>query len=486
MSMLLYLSRFFLCWLQLFLVRSKRVVVLYDHVHIISPMRKEILHITKKHKLIRKLNFIFPKKEKNRYEMKNLENIPLYVVTNEFDEVILSFNWDYGSDEITKSQKKESDAYHCSDEQGVNYNGGGSSSSNSSNSSSSSSNNFQYDVVCPEKENSDLLFPVVKYNEKSREEINLNKIHNNNCVGIFFFDVKTAEAYRDDIVHLFNKNLKEKKKNKLFFGSKIKPTNLEYFQKIKNSYNLKIDFILIPHYNELQNILKNKKVFYGTPIYYINKIRLYKSPIKKYFYQFFFHKNLKNDVKVKVELYPNVFITCTIEDGNDVTGEGDDKVITENGSTTNDSTIKEKKKKKEREGKEKKNDPFLIIQLETSDKKKYVPIFFSYDQAYNFYKIFLKYYKNHFFEYCLPKPDIILNSFENLQYLLKMANDKKLKQYHNIFFVPMSTSYNDNIYSNQMNVFLFYLKKIFQKINYDLFRSFRKNLNYLIEDYLYE
>ncbi|CRG98951.1 conserved Plasmodium protein, unknown function [Plasmodium relictum] len=394
---------------KLCFVNNKKIVALSNHIKL-TPIKNELY--SKKHKLLKKLNFIFEKKKKNKYELKNLENIPLFVITNEFDEIILSFNLD---DENKKKEKKRN----------INFN---------------ENNDYLYDIIW---ENDTFLFPLIKNKEKSRKEINLDKIHNNNCIGIFFFDLKTAEAYKDDILYLFNKNLKEKKKNKLFFGSKIKLTNLEHFFKIKNSYKNKIDFILIPSYSELQNVLKNKNIFFGTPIYYINKINLHKSYIKKNFYELFY-KNLKKETRI--ELSPNIFITYTIEK--------DEKYNS------------------------------LIIQLET-ENKKYIPVFFSYEQAVNFYKIFLKHFKNNFHDYCLPKPHVILYSFENLLILSKIANDKNIN-FYNIFFIPNDISFYQNLYSHNYNIFTFYIKKFFQKINYDLFRSFRKNLNYLISDYIYK
>ncbi|CRG93187.1 conserved Plasmodium protein, unknown function [Plasmodium gallinaceum] len=408
---LICLTGFILVYIfKLYFVNSKKIIALNNHVKLI-PIKNELY--AKKYKVLKKLNFIFKKKNKNKYELKNLENIPLFVITNEFDEIILSFNLD---DENEKKEKKRK----------IDFN---------------ENSDYLYDIVW---ERDTFLFPLIKNKEKRRKEINLDNIHNNNCISIFFFDMKTAEAYKDDILYLFSKNLMEKKKNKLFFGSKIKLTNLEYFFKIKNSYKSKIDFVLIPNYKELQNVLKNKNIFYGTPIYYINRIKLHKSFIKKNFYELFY-KNLKKETKI--ELSPNIFITYTIEQ------------------------------------EEKSNS--LIIQLET-ENKKYIPIFFSYKQAIHFYNIFLKYFKNNFTDYCLPKPHIVLNSFENILILSKFANDKKIDKFYNLFFIPNDFSFYENLCSNNYNAFTFYIKKFFQKINYDLFRSFRKNLNYLISDYIYE
>ncbi|KJP89107.1 hypothetical protein AK88_01193 [Plasmodium fragile] len=443
-------------------------------VHVINPMKGDMTHQFGNFKLFRKLNFIFFKNSANKYEMKNLENVPLFVVTNEFDDAILSFSLDYNrgerggpagrqaEEEIEKHVGGQSrgDATPSDTHPGDNATTNGDTTTNSDASPSDTANSAerppaahgdnQSDDVTLEKnghEGED-LFPLLKINQNKRKEINLKNIHNNNAVGIFFFDMKTAEAYKDDILHLFNKNLKDKKNNKLFFGSKIKLTNLKHFLELKDSHSNTIDFVLVPHYDQLQHVLKNKKVFYGTPVYYINKVTLHKSSIKKGFYELFFFQSLKKDVRV--ELYPNVFLTYTLDESSD------------------DSAS-------------------LTIQLETLDKKKYVPIFFSYEQANEFYKIFLEKFKGHFHEYCLPTPRINLNSFENLLTLLKMANEKKVHPFYNIFFVPMGSSpYEEKLSKQKTNIFSFYTKKLFQRINYDLFRSFRKNLNYLINDYLYD
>ncbi|EUD66951.1 hypothetical protein C922_02535 [Plasmodium inui San Antonio 1] len=432
-------------------------------LHIINPIKGDITHHSGNFKLLRKLKFIFFKKKENKYEMKNLENVPLFVVTNEFDDAILSFSLDYNRGERggqTGRQEEEEIENHVEKQKsgdattsGDASNGGGPPPSHTANSREGpppAHGDNQRDDVTLDKNGreGEELFPLLKVNQNKRREINLKNIHNNNAVGIFFFDLKTAEAYRDDILHLFNKKLKEKKNNKLFFGSKIKLTNLKHFLDLKNSHSNTIDFVLVPHYEQLQHVLKNKKVFYGTPVYYINKVTLHKSAIKKRFYEVFFSKTLKKDVRV--ELYPNVFLTYTLD------GSSDDRAS-------------------------------LIIQLETPDKKKYVPIFFSYEQANQFYKIFLDKFKGHFHEYCLPTPRINLNSFENLLILLKMANEEKVHPFYNIFFVPMGSSpYEEKLSAQRVNVFSFYTKKLFQRINYDLFRSFRKNLNYLIADYLYD
>ncbi|ANQ06709.1 Uncharacterized protein PCOAH_00011830 [Plasmodium coatneyi] len=427
-------------------------------VHVINPIKGQITHHSGNFKFLRKLNFIFFKKKENKYEMKNLENVPLFVVTNEFDDAILSFSVDYNRGEkagpTTGRQAEEEIEKHVGKEKSGDapHNGDAlpSDIANSREEHPPTHGDNQSDDLTVEKSGreGEELFPLLKVNQKKRREINLKNIHNNNAVGIFFFDVKTAEAYRDDILHLFNKNLKEKKNNKLFFGSKIKLTNLKYFLELKDSHRNTIDFVLVPHYDQLQHILKNKKVFYGTPVYYINKVPLHKSAIKKRFYELFFFQSLKKDIRV--ELYPNVFLTYTLDRSSD------------------DRTS-------------------LIIQLETPDKKKYVPIFFSYEQANQFYKIFLDKFKGHFYEYCLPSPRINLNSFENLLVLLKMANEGKVHPFYNIFFVPMGSSpYEEKLSAQTTNVFSFYAKKLFQRINYDLFRSFRKNLNYLISDYLYD
>ncbi|SBS81225.1 conserved Plasmodium protein, unknown function [Plasmodium ovale curtisi] len=431
---------------QWHLVASKRVVTLHKRAHI-SAFKNDV-YVAKKYNILRKVNFLFSKKESNKYEMKNLENVPLFVVTNQFDEAILSFDVDYEQEgENNKKREKKENiilrSAHYKDDVEEN------------------NNNAHNDIVL--QNDSNLLFPNIENNEMARKQIDLDKIQENKCIGIFFFDIKTAEAYKDDILYLFNKNLKEKKNNKLFFGSKIKLTNLEYFLKIRNKYNTKIDFVLIPHYNELQNVLQNKKVFYGTPIYYINKIKLRKSFLKKSFYDLFFRKNGKREGTV--ELYPNVFVTYSIEGEKPSRG----KQQSETGTPT---------------GMAYENNPMLIIHLQTKDKKKYVPIFFSYEHAYNFYRLFLKHFKDNFFEYCLPKPHIVLNSLENLLTLLKLSNENKFSQFHNIFFLPMDTSH-DNFSPDQTNIFVFYAKKLFQRVNYDLFRSFRKNLNYLISDYLH-
>ncbi|SCO59385.1 conserved Plasmodium protein, unknown function [Plasmodium berghei] len=432
----LFLTSFLWAILNLLFVWNKKIITLKKNAHILNPIKKEISLNWKKNNVLNKINFIFYKK-KNEYEIKNLENVPLFVVTNKFDEVILSFDPDYGID---------NQAGKNTTTQSIEYN-------------NTEFNQNLYDDIILENYNNSLLFPIIKKNEQVRKEIDLNKIHNNDCIGIFFFDLKTAEAYKDDIAHLYNKNLKDKNNDKLFFGSKVKFTNLDYFLKLKKSLSSKVDFVLVPNYNELQNVLKNKKVFYGTPIYYINKITLRKSTIKKTFYELFFRKNLK---KVKVELYPNTFITYTIKEAYE-----------KEGPETENHTNKDEKKL------------YLYIQLETLDKKKYIPIFFSYEHAYYFYKLFIASFKGHFTEYILPKPQIILNSFESLLMLLNMANDNKLKEFHNLFFVPTSHMYDEKLYSTQTSVFTFYVNKIFQKIKYDLFRSFRKNLNYLISDYLY-
>ncbi|SCM01162.1 conserved Plasmodium protein, unknown function [Plasmodium chabaudi chabaudi] len=434
MRFLFLASCFLWAVLNLFFVWNKKIITLKKNAHILNPIKKEIPRNWKKNSVLNKINFIFYRK-KNQYEMKNLENIPLFVVTNKFDEVILSFDPDYGTDD---------QAGKNTNTQSVEY------------SNTELDHNLNEDIVL-ENYNNSLLFPVIKKNEQVRKEIDLNKIHNNDCIGIFFFDLKTAEAYKDDIANLYNKNLKDN--NKVFFGSKVKFTNLDYFLKLKKSLSSKVDFVLIPNYNELQNVLKNKKIFYGTPIYYINKITLRKSTIKKTFYELFFRTNLK---KVKVELYPNIFITYTIKEEYEKEGQETEKEIDKG----------EKKLS-------------LYIQLETLDKKKYIPIFFSYEHAYYFYKLFIANFKSHFTQYILPKPQIILNSFESLLMLLNMANDNKLKEFHNLFFVPTSHMYDETLYSTQTNVFTFYFNKFVQKIKYDLFRSFRKNLNYLISDYLY-
>ncbi|CAA9986960.1 conserved Plasmodium protein, unknown function [Plasmodium knowlesi strain H] len=428
-------------------------------VHVINPIKGQITHHSGNFKSLRKLKFIFFKKKENKYEMKNLENVALFVVTNEFDDAILSFNVDYNRGEKggpAGRQAEEEIEKHVEKEKSgdIPPNGDGdatpSNVTNSGEGSPPAQGDNQSDDVTLEQNGrqGEELFPLLKVNQNKRREINLKNIHNNNAVGIFFFDLKTAEAYRDDILHLFNKNLKEKKNNKLFFGSKIKLTNLKYFMELKGSHKNTIDFVLVPHYDQLQHVLKNKKVFYGTPVYYINKVTLHKSAIKKRFYELFFFDSLKKDVRV--ELYPNVFLTYTMD------RSSEDHVS-------------------------------LIIQLETLDKKKYVPIFFSYEQANQFYKIFLDKYKSHFYEYCLPPARINLNSFENLLVLLKMANEEKVHPFYNIFFVPMGISpYEEKLSAQRTNVFSFYTKKLFQRINYDLFRSFRKNLNYLIADYLYD
>ncbi|SPJ08774.1 conserved Plasmodium protein, unknown function [Plasmodium sp. DRC-Itaito] len=272
-------------------------------------------------------------------------------------------------------------------------------------------------------------------------------------------------------------------------------TNLSYFMKIKNMYKSKINFILIPNYEQLQNVLKNKKVFYGTPIYYINKIKLRKSILKKKFFHLFYNDLEK---KKKVELYPNVYLTYTIE----VTKDGKNNKYNEKEenhmkNNPNNNNNKKKNDNNDNYHNNNKNDnsinnynndneKTLIIQIETKDQKKYIPIFFSYEQASQFYNIFLKHFQSNFTEYCLPKPNIILNSFENLITALKYSNYKKLTNFHNIFFMPTNVSYDENVYDPKKNFFTFCMKKIFQKINYDLFRSFRKNLNYLISDYIYD
>ncbi|KNA01101.1 hypothetical protein PVNG_02554 [Plasmodium vivax North Korean] len=434
-------------------------------VHVINPIKGEITRHSGNLKLLKKLNFIFFKKKENKYEMKNLENVPLFVVTNEFDEAILSFSLDYSRGEPTGRQAEEEIEKHVGKEKSgeVPTNGEALPKGEAPPSDAPPSNaanprggpppargDNQQDDVTLEKNGREgtELFPLLKVNQNKRREINLKNIQNNDAVGIFFFDLKTAEAYRDDILHLFNKNLKEKKNNKLFFGSKIKSTNLKHFLELKDSHSNTIDFVLVPHYDQLQHVLKNKKVFYGTPVYYINRVTLQRSAIKKRFYELFFRQSLKKDIRV--ELYPNVFLTYTLDGSNDGRAS-------------------------------------LIIQLETRDKKKYVPIFFSYEQASQFYKIFLDKFKGHFHEYCLPSPSIKLNSFENLLALLKMANEGKVHPFYNIFFVPMGSSpYEEKLPAERTNLLSFYTKKLFQRINYDLFRSFRKNLNYLIADYLYD
>ncbi|SOV76424.1 conserved Plasmodium protein, unknown function [Plasmodium reichenowi] len=432
--------------IQIFVFKSKKIFSSDKQCphKIYPPINKDLFNIKNNgYRFLRKVNFLFFKGKKNDYEMKNLENVPLFAVTNEFDEIILSFHFNNNNN-----------------------------NNNNNNLYNNEKEFFDKHIKLSNEENK-LLFPMVLYNDEYRSQINVNEIYDpTNSVAIFFFDLKTAEAYRDDILYLYNKNLKEEKKtNTPFFGSKIMLTNLSYFMKIKNKYKSKINFILIPNYEQLQNVLKNKKVFYGTPIYYINKIKLRKSIIKKKFFHFFYNDFEK---KKKVQLYPNVYLTYTVE-------------------VTKDEKIN---KFNEKEGNHMKNDrnnnnnndneETLIIQIETKDQKKYIPIFFSYEQASQFYNIFLKHFQNNFTEYCLPKPNIILNSFENLITALKYSNYKKLTNFHNIFFMPTNVSYDEDVYDPKKNYFTFCMKKIFQKINYDLFRSFRKNLNYLISDYIYE
>ncbi|GAW79776.1 hypothetical protein, conserved [Plasmodium gonderi] len=475
---LLYLNRLLLYFLISFLYLSlspnhslllegRKIVTLNKQqpVHVINPIQSEITNNSYKYKLLRKLNFLFFKKNENKYEMKNLENVPLFVVTNEFDEAILSFNVDYNKDEKESKKKNEKRENKVNVKPNLDTNSSYNHRNDSHEEHSISCGDNQHDYTFFEKSdhNKEELFPLIKFNQNRRREINLDNVHNYNTFGIFFFDLKTAEAYKDDILHLYNKNLKEKKNNKLFFGTKIKLTNLKYFLQLKDSHSSRIDFVLIPHYNQLQHVLKNKKVFYGTPVYYINKIILHKSVIKKSFYELFFPHNLKK--KVQVELYPSVFLTYTLQ-------RADGQSLKE----LNDGTKEYKLIDRDT----------LIIQLETKDGKKYIPIFFSFEQAYQFYKIFLDNFKSHFHEYCLPKPNISLNSFENLLTMLKMANENKIHPFYNIFFVPMTTSYDDKLIDKETNIFIFYAKKLFQRINYDLFRSFRKNMNYLISDYLYD
>ncbi|VWU48501.1 conserved protein, unknown function [Hepatocystis sp. ex Piliocolobus tephrosceles] len=469
---LFYLSTcFWLCLLQLCAVKNKKPLITHTHLHII-PVKNDI-NVLKKHNIFwRKLNFIFSKKKKEKYVIKNLEAIPLFVITNEFDQVIISFNLDYN-----KNESKKKHIILNNNELNISKSESNNVSDRKSNNDSSDSDS---DVLVQHDNN--LLFSTITYKEERKKEINLNKIHDNNCISIFFLDSKTAEAYKDDILHLYNKNLKEKKNDKLFFGSKVKNTNLKHFLKIKKVYNDKIDFVLVPNYNELQHVLKNKKIFYGTPIYYINKIKLQKSVIKQKFYQLFFRNQLAK--QIKMEIYPGIYMTYTIEEEEQENAKEREieksKTINHNkGHKQNDEQYYDKQ-----DGQKK--DSFLIIQLKADDGKKYIPIFFSYEDAHNFYNLFLKHFSNNFFQYCLPKPYIALNSFENLLRLLKMANNNKIQNFHNLFFIPTSDSYFDKLDSNETNYFVFYAKKIYQKINYDLFRSFRKNLNYLISDYLYK
>ncbi|SOV11327.1 conserved Plasmodium protein, unknown function [Plasmodium gaboni] len=468
--------------IQIFVIKTKKILSSEKQCphKIYPPINKELFNIKNNgYRFLRKVNFLFFKGKKSDYEMRNLENVPLFAVTNEFDEIILSFHF---NNNINNSNN--------------NNNNNNNSNNNSNNLYVNEKEFFDKHIKLSNEENK-LLFPMVLYNDEYRSQINVNEIYDpTNSVAIFFFDLKTAEAYRDDILYLYNKNLKEEKKtNTPFFGSKIMLTNLSYFMKIKNMYKSKINFILIPNYEQLQNVLKNKKVFYGTPIYYINKIKLRKSILKKKFFHLFYNDLEKTK---RVQLYPNVYLTYTIEvTKNEKINKSDEKEgnhMKDNSNNKNDDHTNDHNNNdhnnnhnnNHNHNNNNDNDETLIIQIETKDQKKYIPIFFSYEQASQFYNIFLKHFQNNFTEYCLPKPNIILNSFENLITALKYSNYKKLTNFHNIFFMPTNVSYDEDVYAPKKSFFTFCMKKIFQKINYDLFRSFRKNLNYLISDYIYD
>lgn len=426
-------------------------------------------------------SFLYPQKKKKQYEVKNLENIPMYVVTNEFDQMIISFNFD---DKQEQEHEQEQEDKQNNKHHNKQYDG------QSEMEALSRSNDMYDEKKHSEKEENDwpelktnnlLLFPqIIKKNrEKRREDIDFRKIQNNNSVAIFFFDRKTAEAYKDDILHLFNKNLKEKR-NKLFFGSKIKFTTLQKFLEIKKKHKNKIDFVLIPSYKELQNVLKYKNNFYGTPIYYINKIKLQKSFIKKFYYDLLDKNDKQTELlQTRVKIGPELFLTCTVMEQD---GQKKEKII--DSGNCHDALVAVDVK-----GKKQNRNRYLIIQIE-SGNKKYVPIFFSYEQANNFYNTFWKYFNKHFKQYCLPKPYIVLDSLENILTLVKLANEKhNAFPFFHIFFVPHEEHNNDDIekkisaanrIKEKRNFWSFYVNKFFQKLNYDFFRAFRKNLNFFL------
>lgn len=429
-------------------------------------------------------SFLYPQKKKKQYEVKNLENIPVYVVTNEFDQMIISFNFE---DKPEQEQDQEQTQDQIQEQEDIQYN----KQYNKQNETKTQnhSNDIYVEKKYSEKEENDwpelkinnlLLFPqIIKNNrEKKREEIDLRKIQNNNSVAIFFFDRKTAEAYKEDILHLFNKNLKEKRK-KLFFGSKVKFTTLQKFLEIKKKQKNKIDFVLIPSYKELQNVLKYKNSFYGTPIYYINKIKLQKSFIKKLYYDIFDKNDKQNQLlQTKVKIGPDVFLTCTVMEQDEQ--KNHKKINDENCNSLVAADIKGKKSNRNR---------YLIIQIETGNKT-YIPIFFSYEQANHFYNIFWEHFNKHFKEYCFPKPYIVLDSFENILTLVKLANEKtNAFPFFDIFFVPHEEYNNDDIHkkintTNELkekrNFWNLYVNRFLQKLNYDFFRAFRKNLNFFL------